>query len=114
MKFQINPDSTNYAELEEKLKAKFPDYQFSMRGKQYLVCKKSGTVGTNIVLRKNKMMVVGNFPSVGGQMLFILSVVLLGFLIPLIVYFAAFHSKMKALEKEIGAYLQGEYEAKPA
>ncbi len=114
MKFQITPNSTNYAELEEKLKAQFPDYEFSMRGKQYLVCKKSSTVGTNIILRKNKMIVVGNFPSMGGQMLFILSVVLLGFLIPLIVYFAAFHSKMKALEREVGAYLQEEYEVKTA
>jgi hypothetical protein len=114
MKFNITPNSVEYAEIEEKLKAKFPDYEYSMRGKQYLVCKKSGTIGANVVIRKNKVMVAGNFPSMGGQMLFILCVVLLGFLIPLIVYFAAFHSKMKALEKEIGAYLQEEYEVKTA
>ncbi len=109
MKFNITPDSVNYAEIEEKLKAKFPDYTFSMRGKQYLVCKKTGTIGANVVIRKNRIMVAGNFPSMGGQMLFILFVVLLGFLIPLIVYFAAFHGKMKAAEKEIGGYLEEEY-----
>ncbi|MCB0402395.1 MAG: hypothetical protein KDD41_09955 [Flavobacteriales bacterium] len=112
MKFEITPNSVDYAAIQEKLKAKFPDYEFNMRGKQYLVCKKTGSVGANIVIRKSKVMVVGNFPTMGGQMLFILSVVLLGFLIPLIVYFAAFHTKMKALEKEVGAYLQEEYGVK--
>lgn len=83
-----------------------------MRGKQFLVASKSNTIGSNIVLRKNKMHVAGNFPTVGGSMIFVLSLFLLGILIPLIVYFAAFHSKMKTLEKEIGAYLQEEYEVK--
>ena len=112
MKINITPNSVNYTEIEEKLKAKFPDYTYSMRGKQFLVCKKNGTTGVNVVIRKKYMMVAGNFPSVGGQMLFMLCVVLLGFLIPLIIYFAAFHSKMKAMEKEIGAYLEGEYGVK--
>ena len=112
MKFNITPNSVDYAEIEEKLISKFPDYEYNMRGKQYLVCKKTGTIGANVVIRKNRIMVAGNFPSMGGQMLFILSVVLLGFLIPLIVYFAAFHSKMKAMEKEIGGYLEQEYGVK--
>lgn len=112
MKFNIKPESITYDELKTKLEAKFPDYEFNMRGKQFLVARKSSTVGSNIVLRKNKMHVVGNFPTVGGSMIFVLSLFLLGILIPLIVYFAAFHGKMKALEKEIGAYLQEEYEVK--
>lgn len=112
MRFDITPNSVTYDELQTKLAAKFPEYSFKMRGKQFLVATKSSTVGANIVIRKNKLNVVGNFPTVGGTMIFMLCVVLLGFLIPLIIYFAAFHTKMKALEKEIGAYLQEEYEVK--
>ncbi|UKN00820.1 hypothetical protein K6119_13885 [Paracrocinitomix mangrovi] len=112
MKFNIKPNTLNYEEIKQKLSAKFPDYEFNMRGKQYLVCKKTSTAGCNIVIRKNRMFVVGNFPSMGGQMLFMLLVVLLGVLIPLIVYFAAFHSKLKNLENELGAYLKEEYEDK--
>lgn len=112
MKFKISPNTTNYEELKQKLQTKFPNYEFNMRGKQYLVCKKSSTVGCNIVLRKNKMMIAGNFPGMGGQMLFIFSLIFLGILIPLIIYFAAFHGKMKELEKEVGGYLASEYEVK--
>lgn len=114
MRFNIEPNSVTYEELQTKLQAKFPDYSFKMRGKQFLVASKSKSIGANIVIRKSKMNVVGNFPTMGGTMIFVLCIVLLGFLIPLIVYFVAFHSKMKVLEKEIGAYLEEEYGIKSA
>lgn len=112
MKFNITPNSITYDELQTKLQAKFPDYTFKMRGKQFLIASKSSSIGANIVIRKNKLNVVGNFPTMGGSLLFVFSLLLLGILIPLIIYFAAFHGKMKTLEKEIGAYLQEEYELK--
>ena len=110
MKFKITPNTITYPELEAKLIAQFPDYTFSMRGKQFLVARKSGAIGANIIIRKNKLNVVGNFPTMGGSILFSLSLFLFGFLIPIIVYFAAFNGKMKKLEKEIGGYLQERYE----
>ena len=110
MKFNITPNSVSYPELQEKLQNKFPEYKFKMRGKQFLIGSKSGTIGANILIRKNKIQVAGNFPTMGGTMIFVFSLLLLGFLIPLIVYFSAFHSKMKAFEKEIGSYLQEEYD----
>tara|TARA_R110002096_G_scaffold127069_1_gene274563 strand:- start:297 stop:641 length:345 start_codon:yes stop_codon:yes gene_type:complete len=109
MRFNISPNSVSYDQLKSDLQEKFPEYSFAMRGKQFLVAKKSSTVGANIVIRKNKLMVAGNFPTVGGTVVFILCLFLLGFLIPLIIYLVAFHSKMKKLEKEIGAYLQEKY-----
>ncbi len=112
MKFNITPNTIEYSELQTKLAARFPQYTFKMRGKQFLVASKSSSIGANIVIRKSKLHVVGNFPTIRGSMIFVLSLFLLGILIPLIIYFAAFHSKMKALEKEIGAYLQEEYEIK--
>lgn len=110
MRLNIERDSIKYDELKDKLSAKFPDYTFEMRGKQFLVAKKSNTAGANIIVRKGKMTVVGNFPTMSGSVIFAVVLVLLGILIPIIIYFIAFHPKMKALENEIGAYLKSEYE----
>jgi hypothetical protein len=44
------------------------------------------------------------------KLIFVLSLVILGFLIPLIVYYAAFHSKMKQTEDEIGNFRKQKYE----
>lgn len=109
MKFKIEPDSIEFDDMKTKLEVKFPDYKFKVRQKNFLVAAKSGTIGTNILLRKNRLIVVGNFPSMGATMIFMLLVVLLGFVIPIIVYLAVFQSKMKKLEKEISGYLAEEY-----
>ncbi|MFT5860409.1 MAG: hypothetical protein ACI865_002522 [Flavobacteriaceae bacterium] len=110
MKFSIEPKSVQYPEAREKLMARFPDYSFDMRGKNLLIAKKSSSVGANIMIRKNKIIVGGNFPTMGGTMLFALTLILLGVLIPIIVYFAVFNKNMKAMEKEIGDFLQEEYQ----
>lgn len=109
MKIDIKNTPVSYPELQQKLESRFPNYTFKMRGKQMLIGSQSSTVGANILIRKNKIIVAGNFPTMGGTLLFALSLVLLGILIPLIVYFAAFHSNLKKFEKEIGGYLQEEY-----
>jgi hypothetical protein len=44
------------------------------------------------------------------MLIFVLSLVILGFLIPLIVYFVAFHSKMRQTENQIGNFLNQKYE----
>lgn len=109
MKVQIKADSVKFEELKSKLESKFPDYKTTVRTANFLVVKKTGTIAANVLLKRDRIMIFGNFPSVGQQMVFNLSVVLLGFVIPIIVYFAAFHGKFKAHEKEIGEFLQKEY-----
>lgn len=109
MKINTTNPGISYPEVQLKLESKFPNYTFKMRGRQMLIGSQSSTVGANIIIRKNKIIVAGNFPTLGGTMLFAVSLVLLGILIPLIIYFAAFHSNLKKFEKEIGEYLQEEY-----
>lgn len=109
MKIKINSGKLTYEELKKKLSEKFPYYEFNTRSKNFLVAKKSSTIGTNILLKKDKIIVVGNFPTIAGTMIFMLTVILLGVLIPIIVYFSAFHSKMMKVEKEIGNFLNDEY-----
>jgi len=109
MKVSIRPDSVTFEDLQKKLETQFSGYKFSKRSNNFLVASKSSTIGANILLKKDKILVLGNFPSMGLQLLFTLSVVLLGFLIPIIIYFVAFNGKFKALEKELGEYLQNQY-----
>lgn len=109
MKFKIEPNSIDFDDMKSKLEAKFPDYKFKVRQKNFLVAAKTGAIGTNILLRNKRLIVVGNFPTIGGTMLFMLTIILLGVIIPLIIYLIAFQSKMKKLEKEIAAYLAEEY-----
>jgi hypothetical protein len=109
MRFKIEPNSIEFEDMKSKLEAKFPEYTFKVRQKNFLVAAKSGTIGTNILLRKNKLIVVGNFPSMGPQLIFVLAI-LISLLLALIIYLIAFHPKMKKLEKEIGGYLAEEYQ----
>ena len=109
MKIDITPGVVDYPTLKAKLEEHFPEMTFSMRGKNIIFAKKASTAGSNIVIRKKRIMVGGNFPTIGGTMVFMLCIFLLGFLIPLIVYFAAFHGKMKKVEKEVGAFIEKEY-----
>jgi hypothetical protein len=95
--------------LKNALQAKFPQYKVYMRNKSIIVIQKSGSVGTTILVGSKSLAINGNFPTMGGSMLFALCCVLLGFLIPLIVYFAAFHGKMKVVEKEVVAFVEQEY-----
>jgi hypothetical protein len=106
MKFIIQPDSVNLEDLKVKLEQKFPGYTLSFRSKNFLIIKKSGVTGANIVLRKNKLMVAGSFPTIGASMLFTLSILLLGVLIPIIIYFAGFYPGQKRIENETAAFIK--------
>lgn len=109
MKININENQVSFEMLQADLEAKFPQYSFSVRSKNFLVGKKTASIGANILLKKSKIMVAGNFPTMGQTMLFMILIILLGVLIPLIVYLIVFHSKMRDFEKEIAAFLQEKY-----
>lgn len=91
--------------LQAYLQQAFPQYEVGPR-QSFIVVKKSGWVGANVVVRKNKVLVVGNFGSMGLQIAFVLAVVLLGFLIPLVLYLIFVFGKQRAMEKEVGAVVQ--------
>lgn len=93
--------------LQARLATALPHYEFSMRGKHVVVAKKTAAVGATVLVRKNKLVVNGNFPNMGLQLVFVLSVVFLGVLLPLIVFFLTVHRGQRAAEKEVGAALEG-------
>ncbi|MCR9173739.1 MAG: hypothetical protein NXI10_14650 [bacterium] len=106
MKVKIPEGSITTDDLKAKLEAEFPDMTFEKRNKKMLVAKRSNVAGANILVYKNRVQIGAAFPTMGGQMLFVFTFLLLGILIPMIVYLAAFMPKQKEVEKEIGAFIQ--------
>ena len=83
-----------------------PGYKLYMRGSKILVAEKSAAVGATLFFRKDKVVVNGNFPNMGVQMVFVLALVFLGILIPLVIYLLTVYKSQKASEQEVGAALQ--------
>lgn len=109
MKIPIQPNSVTFEDLKSKITSKFQDYKFNVRSKSFGVVQKTATAGTNVILKKEKIMVVANFPTIGGTMIFTFCIILLGVLIPLILYYSIFFDRQKKVEKEIGEFLISEY-----
>lgn len=107
MKIKIKENSINAESLKQELSEKFGDkYKISNRGPKMLVVGQTNIIGATILVQKKGLIVNGNFATMGAQMIFVLVLLLLGFLIPLIIYFAAFHGKMKAVEKEVADFIK--------
>jgi len=109
MKVRITNDFT-LDELKSKIEKDFPDYKTSFRGKNILVVKKNGTTAALVLGGKNGTARVNEgFPTMGGQMIFTFSLILLGILIPLIIYFTVFFPAQKSLRNEIADYIKKNY-----
>ncbi len=110
MKINIKENSINPEELKQALSTHFEGkYKFTNRGPKVIVARESKSSGANIVLRKRSIVVGGAFPTMGGQMIFVFSMLLLGVIIPMIVYFAAFHKNLKSVENDIGEFIKEKY-----
>jgi hypothetical protein len=110
MRFDIAENSVSPEQVMQDLQRNFPEYQFKYRSKNLLICKKHSWNGCNILVGKKRLTINPTFPEMYQMLIFVLSLVLLGFLIPLIVYLLAFHGKLKQTETEIGNYLKQKYE----
>jgi len=110
MKIAIKENSISPDALKEGLTKHFEGkYKVSNRSPKLLVVAQDKTIGTTILVRKGSLIVNGNFATMGSQMVFTLVLILLGILIPIIIYFAVYHKKMKAIEKEVSAFISENY-----
>jgi len=109
MRIKIPENQVVFEQLKADIESQFPQYTFNVKTKNFLVARKNGSTGANILLKKSKIIVNGTFPTMGGTLLFVLCIFLFGFLIPLIVYLIVFQKNQKVLEGEIGAFIQQKY-----
>lgn len=109
MKIQIKKDFT-IAELKQKIDAAFPQYTTSVRQGRILVVKKSGSAAALIFGgTRGSAQVKESFPTMGQYMLYTLLLILLGIIIPLIVYYIAFYPAQSAIRNEMAEFLKKEY-----
>ena len=110
MKIAIKENAIEPNELKEALAKHFEGkFNVSSRNAKMVVVAQDKTIGTTILVRKNSLIVNGNFATVGSQMVFTLVFILLGILIPIVIYFAVYHKKMKAVEKEVSDFITDNY-----
>ena len=111
MKIKIKENAIDINELKSALSEKFAnEYQIGFRKRNILTVAKSKTIGALVVVKKDRIHIHGNFPSMAAHIIFTLSVVFLAILIPLLLYFLLFHKKMKAVEKEVGQFIKENYQ----
>lgn len=100
----------NLEQLKSELERDFPGIKCVFRGKKVLVVSEAGkSAAAQVMARKNKAIVNEGFASMGGQMVFVFSILFLGVLIPFIVYYAAFFPKQKAIRNKVADYIKQNY-----
>lgn len=109
MRVQVEQPYT-LAELKPKLEAAFPDYKVTFRGPKVLIIGQGKIAGAMIVGEKKKFArVQESFPTMGGQMLFTLSILLLGVFIPFIVFLTSMKPKQVKIRNEVADFIRAEY-----
>lgn len=110
MVLKIKENSIDITELKRTLLEEFGDmYKISNRGKAVIVIAKNKTIGATVTLVKKKIYVVGTFPKLWMGIVYMLTLIALGILIPLALYFTFYHKKMKTVEKEVVAFIKEDY-----
>lgn len=113
MRLNIHENSISIDELKNVLQDEFGmKYQVKTRQKGMLAVAKSKTISALIVVTKKKLIINGGFPSLASHIIFTLAFILLGIIVPLIIYYFVFHKKMKKIENEVGDFLKEKYKTK--
>ncbi len=100
------------AELKLKLEERFPEYKITFRGPKVLVIGQGKVAGAQIIGEKKKFIRINEgFPTIGGQMLFIFTVLLFCIMIPFLVYLLSMKPKQVKLRDNVADYLRQEYGA---
>ena len=112
MKLKIKENAIDPVELKTTLTNQFLDlYRVSAKVPAVIVLAKNNLVGTKAIMRKNSLIVQGDIPNLWLRMLFFLSIVFLGVVLPLVLYFVFLHKKLKGVENEVADFIKSNYSA---
>jgi len=110
MKIYIQENTINLEELKKKLTTQFSNkYTVKMKGKYVVAVAKTKIIGANVIPLKDKIVITGGFPSLPIQLIFTLLFIVLGVVIPLILYWFLLYKKMKDIEQEVANFIKKEY-----
>jgi len=100
---------TTLEDLKSKIEQHFPDMKCEFRGKKIIVVSQPGSSAAALVLlRSNKVIVNEGFATMGSTMVFSFSIVLLGIIIPFIIYYVTFFPKQKAIRDKVVGFIGNE------
>ncbi|MEA3448291.1 MAG: hypothetical protein U9Q98_07580 [Bacteroidota bacterium] len=102
MKLKQSGNKLSVKQLEEAIKRAHPHIAIKRRSGSLTTVKKNKAIGTEVYAGKNNIHIKAAWASPGARILFWISLILLGIIIPLIIYLTCFRPKMKRLEKQIG------------
>ncbi len=104
----------NLEDLKSILEREHPGLKCTWRGKKVLIVSDpavSKSAAAQVMAGKKKATIVEAFSTVGGQMLFFLFVLLLGIMIPFIIYLIAFKPKQKVICNKVADVVRAHYSA---
>ncbi|CAG5078432.1 hypothetical protein [Parvicella tangerina] len=97
-------------EIKSKLEEHFPEYKMSFRGTKMLIIAETNFVGASILgEKKGFIRIIEGFPTIGAQMLFVLSIFLFGILIPFLIWHFTVLRKQKLVRDKVSEFLRQEY-----
>jgi hypothetical protein len=97
-------------EIKGKIEQNFPEYKVYFKTPKMLTVEETPSIGANFMgEKKNFVRILEGFPNMGRQMLFVLSILFFGILIPFIIWHFTVLKKQKALTKKLGAFIDQEY-----
>lgn len=95
-------------QVKATLEQRLPQYKYSFRGNM-VIAAKSGTVGAVIAPRKEHIIINGNFPSMGVQILFTLFMIFTGILVGLLLWLIAWKGGQDKVRDEVESVLKATY-----
>ncbi|MFW5805853.1 MAG: hypothetical protein ACOCVX_04925 [Bacteroidales bacterium] len=108
MKLKQTGNKLTSKQLEEAIKRDHPHLAFKRRSGSLTTVKRNKAIGTEVYAGKNNIHIKAAWASPGARILFWISLIILGIIIPLIIYLTCFRPKMKRLEKQVGETIAGE------
>lgn len=101
----IKDTDKKISDLKQLFAESLPEYRILKRTKRYFVVMKSPSVGCNVVVKRNRIVVSETFPTRWAQLLFIFTIFILGVIIPLALYYIFFYKRLMKFEKEVHEFI---------
>lgn len=97
-------------EIKVKIEQNFPEYKVFFKTPKMLVVEETPSIGAIFMgEKKGYVRILEGWPSLGKQLLFTFSILLLGIIIPFLFWHYTVLKKQKVLTKKMGAFIEQEY-----
>ncbi len=98
---RISSEKLHRDQLQSQLQQVFPACKIRASGKRNILISKNAKVGVRVKVRSGSISIDPCFPTRTGRIYWLSSLVVLGTIIPLVVYGIVRHKAMKNFEQEV-------------